>query len=80
MSRKTKQRVQMEQQFLFTLSKIIEAFPQYTLAQHLSHFMRKKNETKEVYFWQDELILQKVEEYYDELKGDLTSCTEYDND
>lgn len=80
MSRKTKQRVQMEQQFLYTLSKVVETFPQYNIAQHLVHFMRRKDETKEVYFWQDELVLQKLEEYYDELKGDLISFTEYDND
>lgn len=71
MAHKTKQRVQIEQQFLYTLSKVVESFPQYSIAQHLAHFLRKKNETKEVYFWQDELVLQKLEDYYDELKVTL---------
>ena len=75
---KTKNQIQVEQQVLFNLAKIIEAFPQYSIAQHLSHFLRKKKETKDVYFWSDELILKKVEEYYDELKTDLVQETEED--
>lgn len=68
---KTKSQIQIEQQVLFNLAQIIEAFPQYTIAQHLVHFLRKKRETKDVYFWSDEFILKKIEEYYDELKTDL---------
>lgn len=75
---KTKAQIQVEQQILYNLANIIEAFPQYSIAQHLSHFLRKKNETKDVYFWSDELILKKVEEYYDELKTDLIIETDED--
>lgn len=72
MQTKTKQQIRIEQQFLYTLAQIIEIFPQYTIAQHLSHFMRSKGvETKSVYFWNDETILRKLEAYYDELKNDL---------
>jgi len=73
---KTKNQIQVEQQILFNLAKIIEAFPQYTIAQHFSHFLRKKKEGKDVYFWSDETILKKVEEYYDELKTDLIHETD----
>lgn len=76
MTQKPKKQVQLEQQFLYTLAQIVESFPQYTLAQHLSHFLRKKCENKDVYFWSDDLILQKVEEYYDELKRDLLLFTD----
>lgn len=69
---KPKSQVQIEQQFLYNLAQVLEAFPQYTIAQHLSHFMRKKNDNKEAYFWSNELLLSKIEEYYDELKSDLT--------
>lgn len=68
---KTKQQLRIEQQFLYTLAKIIEAFPQYTISQHLVHFLRKKNEAKEAYYWSSEKILQKIESYYDELINDL---------
>ena len=73
MNLKSKQQVQIEQQVLYYLSQIVELFPQYTLAQHFTHFMRRKGELKDTYFWPDELILKKVEEYYDELKNDLLS-------
>lgn len=72
MSIKSKQDIRIEQQFLHTLSKIIEDFPQYTISQHLVHFLRKKNEAKESYYWSEELLLKKIENYYDELKNDLT--------
>lgn len=79
MQTKTKQQIRTEQQFLYTLAQIIEIFPQYTIAQHLSHFMRTKGlESKDVYFWQDETILRKLESYYDELKSDLLDQTEED--
>lgn len=68
---KTKAQIQIEQQFLHTLAQIIEAFPQYTIAQHICHFMRKKAEARDSYFWVDEGVLNKLELYYDELKNEL---------
>lgn len=71
MNIKTKKQIQVEQQILYNLSQIVELAPQYTFSQHLLHFLRRKNETKDVYFWSDEITLKKIEEYYDELKNDL---------
>ena len=68
---KTKAQVQVEQQLLYNLAQVVEAFPQYTMAQHLCHFLRKKGELKDVYFWPDDMLLNKLEAYYDELKNDL---------
>lgn len=68
---KTKEQVQIEQQILYNLSQILEAFPQYNFTQHLCHILRKKSELKDVYFWGDEKLLSKVEEYYEELKTEL---------
>lgn len=68
---KSKQQLQVENQILYNLSHIIEAFPQYTVSQHFCHFLRKKLESKEAYYWSNELLLQKIEEYYDELKVNL---------
>ena len=76
---KTKSRVQVEQQFLYNLSQIVESIPQYTLAQHLIHMLRRKNENKEAYFWSDETMLQKTEEYYEELKTDLITYLQTDD-
>lgn len=68
---KTKQQIQTEQQFLYTLAQIVETFPRYTIAQHLVHFLRRKGDLKEPYNWPDTLMLSKVEDYYDELKSEL---------
>lgn len=70
---KTKNQIQIEQQFLYSLAKIVEMCPQYTIAQHLVHFMRRKGESKETYYWKDDLLLNKIENYYDELKIDLVN-------
>lgn len=70
---KTKQRIQIEQQFLYILSKIVETFPQYKLSQHMAHIFRRKTENAFPYFWDDELSLRKIEAYYDELVSDLAN-------
>jgi hypothetical protein len=77
---KTKNQVQVEQQILYNLTQIVEAFPQYTIAQHICHFLRKKTEAKDVYFWSDELLLRKIEAYYDELKGELLNSIPEDDE
>lgn len=76
MSIKTKHQVQVEQQILYNLAQIVEAFPQYTVSQHLLHILRRKNEDKEAYFWSEELLLSKVEDYYEELKVELVNQPE----
>lgn len=70
---KTKAQIQIEQQFLYNLSQIIELCPQYTLSQHIAHIFRSKGSDKQPYFWADENSLKKIEQYYDELKSDLVS-------
>ncbi len=70
---KEKGRTAIEQQFLYRLSQIVEAFPQYKLSQHVAHIFRRKTEMQVPYFWSDELSLRKIEEYYDELTSDLAN-------
>lgn len=70
---KDKSRVALEQQFLYILSKVMETFPQYTIAQHLQHIFRRKTEVQEPYFWNDTLSLRRIEEYYDELAVELAT-------
>lgn len=64
-------KVRNQKQFLYIIAQIVEIFPQYTISQHIWHILRKKNEAKEAYFWSDDLLLKKTEQYYDELKEDL---------
>ena len=68
---KTKQQIQIEQQFLYNLARVLEPFPQYTVSQHLVHFTRRKGLKQELYDWSDERILQRLEDYYNELTTTL---------
>ena len=70
---RTKYDIRIEQQFMYTLNKCVETFPQYTISQHLLHFLRKKTESNAAYNWSNEKTLSKVEEYYDELINELAS-------
>jgi predicted component of type VI protein secretion system len=69
---KNNRSIQEEQQILYLLAQIVEAFPQYTISQHLAHILRKKSEAVEAYHWDNALLLKKFEGYYDELNQDLS--------
>lgn len=73
---KDKKTIQIEKQVFYLLSQICDMFPQYTFSQHLCHILRKKGELKEAYHWEDELLLKKVEQYYDELQRELLNSTD----
>lgn len=68
---KTKQQVQVEQEFLYNLARVLETFPQYTIAQHVVHFTRRLGLKQELYEWSDDLLLQRLEAYNDELSNTL---------
>lgn len=69
--RKDKKKIQTEQQIFHLMINIVEMYPQYTLSQHLWHVLRKKDGPSEAYFWSDEELLKRFENYYDELRADL---------
>lgn len=73
MRTRTKEDIRIEQQFFYIFSKIVEAFPQYTLSQHIVHFMRTKGSGGDNYYWSNEKTLSKIEEYYSELIGELST-------
>lgn len=69
---KDREVIQQEKRVLHTLVKIVEAFPQYTIAQHMCHIMRTKGDGSVLYEWTTEKFLQSTEKYYDELLNELT--------
>lgn len=69
--KKDKKKIQTEQQIFHLMINIVEMYPQYTLSQHLCHALRKKEDVQEAYFWSDEKLLKRFEDYYDELRQDL---------
>lgn len=66
-----KQRKRVEEQVFYNLVQIVQLYPQYTMAQHLAHVLRKKSSHSEFYFWNDEQLLKKFEDYRDELEKEL---------
>lgn len=75
----SKHDLRVQQQILFTLVKTVETFPEYTVAQHLKHFLRKKAEKADAYYWTNDVLLSKLEAYYDELKNDLVASKQETN-
>lgn len=68
-----KQTMQIKQLIFHNIMQIVEQFPQYTIAQHLAHIMRKKSDSQKSYYWSDEKLLKKFEDYKDELESELAS-------
>lgn len=67
-----KKRKQVEEQVFYHLMQIVQTYPQYTIAQHLSHLLRTKGDKEEFFFWSDEKLLKKFEDYKDELDRELS--------
>lgn len=67
-----KRKKQVEEQIFYNLMQIVQSFPQYTLAQHLGHILRRKFDLEEFYYWSDEKLLKKFEDYRDELEAELS--------
>lgn len=59
-----------KKQILHNLVQIMDLCPQYSTSQHWIHILRRKG-GKDPYTWTEEELLQKVENYYDEVLQDL---------
>ena len=66
-----KKKKQVEEQIFYHLMLIVQSYPQYSIAQHIAHVMRKKGDLEEAYYWNDEKLLKRFEEYRDELDREL---------
>ena len=67
-----KRKKQVEEQIFYNLMQIVQTYPQYTVAQHLSHILRSKGDAEEFFFWGDDKLLKKFEDYHDELSRELS--------
>jgi len=67
-----KRRKQLEELILYNFVKIVQEYPQYSVAQHLCHVLRKKGKPIEAYHWTNETLLKHFEDYKDELDRELT--------
>lgn len=75
-----KKRKQVEEQVFYNFMQIVQQFPQYTVAQHLCHFQRTKGDSEDTYFWSNEKLLKKIEDYKDELDKELSEDFSEEND
>lgn len=60
-----------EEQVFYNLMRIVQEYPQYSIAQHLWHVLRTKGEGEGPYHWTDKTLLKKFEDYKDELDQEL---------
>ena len=67
-----KKDLQAKEQIFHNFVTILEEFPQYKVSQHLIHILRKKSEITEPYFWSNDLLLKKFEQYLDELRTEIS--------
>lgn len=58
-------------QIFHNLDQILEMCPQYSTSQHLIHMLRSKGNSPDPYYWSEEFLLKRLEDYYDELVADL---------
>lgn len=71
-----KRKKQIEEQVFYTFMQIVQQYPQYTLAQHITHFLREKGDFENHYNWSNEKLLKKIELYKDELDQELSNYSE----
>lgn len=66
-----RKRMQTAQQIFHNLLEIVELYPQYSIPQHLATISRRKDsDGKELYFWNDEELLKRIEQHKEECNGD----------
>lgn len=66
-----KEDMQVRQQFLHDFMEVIDAHPKYPIAQHLAAFLRRKSDTgPEFFHWTNKELLNRLEQYKQELEGE----------
>lgn len=71
-----KRKKQIEERVFYNFMQVVQHYPQYSISQHISHFLRTKGDSEDVYFWSNEKILKKIEDYKDELDRELITIDE----
>lgn len=64
-------KMKVTQQIFHNLLEVVEIYPKYSICQHLSAILRRKDTVgKEFFFWSDPELLNKIEKYKSELEGE----------
>lgn len=70
-----KRRKQAEEQLFYNFMNIVQQYQQYSVAQHIIHFLRTKGNSEDPYFWTNEKLLKRIEDYKDELDSEFSTLT-----
>lgn len=62
-----------EEQVFYNFMQVVQLYQQYTIAQHLGHILRKKKDSEQSYYWDNDKLLKKIEDYKDELDMELST-------
>lgn len=73
-----KKRKQVEEQVFYIFMQLVQQYPQYTMSEHITHFLREKGDDEKHYDWSNEKLLKKIELYKDELDQELNVVVEED--
>jgi hypothetical protein len=75
-----KKKMVTTQQIFHLLLELTELYPKYSIAQHFAGILRRKsNESKEFFFWINEELLKRIEQYKEELEGEDLMNIEEEN-
>ena len=66
-----KEDMQVRQQFFHRFMEVVDAHPKYPIAQHMAAFLRRKADSgPEFFYWNNKELLNRVEQYKQELEGE----------
>ena len=69
--RNEKEDMQVRQQFFHRFMEIVDSYPKYPIAQHMAAFLRRKSaEVPEFFHWSNKDLLNRLEQYKQELEGE----------
>lgn len=78
---KEKEKIQVREQVLYNIAKMLDHFPQYRIAQHFTFLMRRRStEGPQPFDWEDKEFLKRLEKYNDELETELSLPVQEEND
>ena len=66
-----KEDTQLRQQFFHNFMEVVDMYPQYPIAQHMAAFLRRKSDSgPEFFHWSNKDLLNRLEQYKQELEGE----------
>lgn len=69
-----KEETQLRQQFFHNFMEVVDMYPQYSIAQHMAGFLRRKStDGPDFFHWDNKELLNRMEQYKQELDTESVS-------